>query len=161
MRSRVVALALVAAGVCGAVAAAPSVEVSFADPRTFSDVSDRSRLAASLESVRDVFEAAAQRQLSDGDRLTIHLLDVDWGGQRELTRSGQHDIRVQRDPNGTRLVFRYQILKSGALSEGEAALTAGVRDAALGRCALTEPACSERRMIEDWLARTAARPITR
>lgn len=161
MRACVVGTALVAVGLYGPVFAAPSVEVSFADHRWFADVGDRSRPAASLDDVRYVFEAAARRSLSDGDQLSIRVLDIDWSGQRELTRSGQRDVRVQRDPHGTRFVFRYRILKDGRASEGEATLTAGVRDSAPGRCGPTEPMCSEQRMIEDWLTRTAAQPAAR
>jgi Protein of unknown function (DUF3016) len=151
--------ALVCAAFAAPVLAAPSVEVSFVDPDSYTDIGPRAskaERATTLTELQKMFKAVGTSHLKDNDRLAIEVLDVDLAGTPQLSRSRGREIRVSQDVDAPRIRLRYTLLKDGVWSRGEERITDLGHLWGIDRCKAGNGLCRERKMIEEWLERRIA-----
>ncbi|MBB1088548.1 DUF3016 domain-containing protein [Lysobacter sp. SG-8] len=140
------------------------VQVSWEDPSSFSELrgSGNRWEAEQGDWVNDLAEYLAERVgrvLPEGQRVAIHITDIDLAGDYEPGRGIDGDrIRLQRDIYPPRL--RFDFTRTGAdgdvIDQGERKLS---DMAYLSRSNLryhNDALAYEKRMIDDWVAREVA-----
>ena len=156
-------LALTGAGLNRAAAfgtddAAPRTTVTFFEPAKFSDASDSSNSAsardATLAELKDYLIRRAAVYLSDGQKLSITVTDVDLAGEFEPWRSTPlSDVRIVRDvyPPRIDLTFRLTDAAGQVVREGRREL----RDLAfMAKLVIdpNDPLRHEKVLLDDWLS---------
>ncbi len=147
--------ALIAAGPIAAARAAGTVEVSYVKPQEFADIGlgsiDRDRSLASLDRIfQDL-----RTKLPDGQSLQLQVTDVDLAGELEF-QGARPDLRVVRGrADWPRMDLHYTLLQNGAvLKSGDAHLSDPSYTFGLQTVRHDEPLHYERRMVDDWFAKT-------
>jgi len=144
-------LALVLAA--AAAQAAGTVQVSFVEPESFSDVRDaRFDSTENLRQLKSYLEEQASRHLTDGQALTIEVLDVDLAGEIRFSQHLHNDVRVLRGrADWPRITLRYTLASVGQPARR---VEQTVYDMAylqrLNHYVGDEPLRYEKRMLDEW-----------
>ncbi len=155
MRSttRLAALSLATALAAAAAQAAGTVQVSFVQPETFSDAKDARRDSSdNLRQLKGYLEEQAGRHVTDGQALTIEVLDVDLAGDIRFSRHLRDDVRVLRGrADWPRITLRYTLETVGQPARhAEQTVSDMAYLQRLNRYLGGEPLRYEKRMLDEW-----------
>ena len=146
------------ASLAGAAHAAGTVDVTYVDPDRFTDTGrwtvDRER---NLEALSTVFQGLA-KQLPDGQKLQLQVLDVDLAGDVEPV--GTRELRIVRGrADWPQMTLRYTLLQGDRmLKSGESHLADLGYTFGLGTVLDRGPLHYEKRMVEDWFKQSVIGP---
>jgi len=150
---RAIAAAMALMLVSAAAHASGTVRVSFVQPERFVDAEDVRRDSTdNLRRLKSYLEEQASRHLSDGQALSIEVLDVDLAGEVRFDRRRMDDVRVLRGmADWPRITLRYTLETVG---EPVRRVEQTVYDMAylqrLNRYAGDEPLRYEKHMLDEW-----------
>lgn len=142
------------------------VEVSYDTKAAFTDAGPtRAEQERNLAALAAHLKALGERQLPEGRRLTIELVDLDLTGTPTPSRRAARDLRiVDGRADGPHIELRFtlsdtsQVLASGSETLSDAGLPrlGAARDSAGG-----DPLRHEKSLLDQWFAaRIAATPAT-
>ena len=133
------------------------VNVSFENPRTFTDASDRgvrgSEASASvMRGIRTSFEEEGRKYLDDREVIDIEVHDIDLAGRIEpLITSDGRDLRILREGSWPRIYFRYTLRRGDEVVRSADVRIVDVNYLSVARLPRSTEALShDKRMIADW-----------
>lgn len=137
------------------------VAVSWDDPAGFTEIRySRDRFAAGRGNwVHDIAAYVATRAgkaLGPGERLEVHITDIDRAGDYEYGARRADFVRVVRDVYPPRISLRYTLYDAGGqvADSGERRLTdPGFLSSGIGLPSSSDPLRHEKRLVDDWVRR--------
>jgi hypothetical protein len=154
--------ALAAALIVSTAHAAGTVEVTFVQPETFTDVRDamlsRER---NLERLREVLVASAAPYVADGQTLTLEVRDVDLAGEPHPGGRAQ-DVRVLRGrADWPRITLRYTLAAPGQAPRTGTSVVQDLNYLNTLKGQTAQGALAhERLMLEAWFRTEFGRPLS-
>lgn len=160
------ALAFVAAAALARSAPPDRIEVTWAPTKQLSEVKNNPSHRGWMrpndweEQLGDYLRRQADRVLPPGERLQVHVDDINLAGEFEPwhIEPGMEDVRIMKDIYPPRMDVHYKLLAADGhvIREGEAKLRdPGYLQRAVANT--TDPLRYDKRMIGDWLRREFGR----
>ena len=129
--------------------AAATVKVIFPDPPRFTDAGASPRdVANTTRGLSAHLTALGQRQLADGDVLTIEILDIDLAGRLENTTRGRVRVTTGRS-DWPRITLRFKLEGASPLAGEEQVSDMNFQRRSSGMSP-SDPLRFERRMLNEW-----------
>jgi Protein of unknown function (DUF3016) len=128
-------------------------EVLFPGQARYTDAGSWGRdREANLKVLAEHLKGLAWRYLSEGQKLTLEVLDVDLAGSAKPWRASANDLRVLRGKaDWPRIELRYVLTTNG---QGPRSGKESISDLnylqRLGAYGVSEPLVYEKRMLDDW-----------
>lgn len=137
---------------------APRVDVTFVEPEKFTDAADGPRgtdfgREGNLEELKSYLIQRGNSYVSEGQKLSVSITDVDLAGEIEPWRSGSaQDVRIVKDIYPPRIQLSYKLVDaSGAtIKEGKRSLTDLTFSMNINPNR-SDPRVYEKRLLDDWL----------
>jgi len=147
------AIAALAASLSAA-AAAGSAEVSFSDPRKFTDIGpygDQRQATANCDEIAAHLKKLAETRLPADETLQIEVLDVDLAGRLQPWRHHEFDVRVMHPVTWPSIRLKYRLTRNGeALASGQEVVSDMDYLERINGYPSSDSLRYEKRMLDDW-----------